>query len=202
MKNQTELLKQLKTESARRQSEWGKEKVLDYVQMCSRGQKAAITDDKAQFIKKAWQSNVAEVQRAQMTHRSQLEEKEKIADMNYGQNLIKQLGYRRPQDKKHTSEPNGTLYDYMFTSRVHASVENAKKIDGTKSHQVTKHMKDKKEKEMNRFSQKHVQGGTLLEQHTNQREDEAWSKKVNTQAATALELKRQMQYRQGLFKID
>ena len=83
-----------------------------------------------------------------MTHREVVQENEKAADLKYGQKLIKQLGYRRPQDKKHIYEPNGTLYDYHFTSRVHASVENAKKIDGTKSHLVTQRLKDEKQREM------------------------------------------------------
>ena len=90
----------------------------------------------------------------------------------------------------------------MFTSRVHASVENAKKIDGTKSHLVTQRLKDEKERELNAFNDKQVQGGTLLEQSLNQRANQAWTRKVNTQAATARELKKQMQYRQGMFKID
>ena len=102
-----------------------------------------------------------------MTHRDVLYEKAKVADLNYGQKLIKQLGYRRPQDKKHAYEPSGTLYDYHFTSRVHASVENAKKCDGTKSHFVTKRLQEEKRREMDQFNEKQVQGGTLLEKNTN-----------------------------------
>ena len=133
-----------------------------------------------------------------MTHRDVVHEKEKVDDLNYGQKLIKQLGYRRPQDKRHAYEPNGTLYDYHFTSRVHASVENAKKIDGTRSHFITRQLQEEKRREMDQFNEKHVQGGTLLEKNTNQRQDQAWTKKVNAQAATAQELRKQMEFKQGL----
>lgn len=62
----------------------------------------------------------------------------KEEDLRYGQNLIKQLGYRSVADKKAKLEPKGTLYDDMFASREHASKQLAKKIDGTMSHNVTK----------------------------------------------------------------
>ena len=69
---------------------------------------------------------------------------EQAEDLKYGQNLIKQLGYRKVQDKKPANEPQGTLYDSIFESRVHQSKELSKKIDGTRSHAVTKRIQDEK----------------------------------------------------------
>ena len=44
-----------------RQREQVKEKELDHAEMKNRRLRAQVTEDKACFIKKAWQHNVAEV---------------------------------------------------------------------------------------------------------------------------------------------
>ena len=170
--------------------------------MCNSDYRASFVENQAKHIKKAWQYSVAEVQRAQMNHREIIQGKVKNADLKYGHKLIKQLGYRTVKDKTHTSEPEGTLYDSMFTTRVHASIANAKRCDGTQAHIATQRDKEAKQSELARFNCNHALGGTLLEQKTNRREDQAWTKKVNTQAAVAIELKKQMEYKQGLFAID
>jgi len=81
-----------------------------------------MNDTKAKNIKQAWQQSVAEVQRAQMSVKEKQRYIERDEDLDYGQNLIKQLGYRKPQDKKPNAEPTGTLYDEIFKTKVHKSV--------------------------------------------------------------------------------
>ena len=81
-----------------------------------------------------WQHHVAEVQRAQIDQCDRERKTERVKDLAYGQNLIKQLGYRRTKDKAPRNEPAGTLYDTFFESRVHASKELSKRIDNTRSH--------------------------------------------------------------------
>ena len=94
-------------------------------------------------------------------------------DLAYGQNLIKQLGYRRTKDKAPRNEPAGTLYDTFFESRVHASKELSKRIDNTRSHQVTERLQKERTAKLNNFSASYEYGGTLLQNITNQREDDA-----------------------------
>ena len=67
---------------------------------------------------------------------------ERKEDLKYGQNLIKQLGYKNPNDKNPRNEPGGTLYDSIFESRVHESKALAKKIDGTRLHAITTKMQN------------------------------------------------------------
>lgn len=99
---------------------------------------------------------------------------ERDEDLNYGQNLIKKLGYKNPRDKKPAQEPTGTLYDSIFESRVHKSMILAKHIDGTKSHQVTAKLQEENSKRKNQFNDKLIAySGTLLEQKTRRREDGA-----------------------------
>ena len=80
------------------------------------------------------------MQRAQIAHRENERRVERKEDLKYGQNLIKQLGYKKPHDKRPHNEPGGTLYDSMFESRVHQSKALAKKIDGTHLHAITTNM--------------------------------------------------------------
>ena len=123
---------------------------------------------------------------------------EQNEDLAYGQNLIKQLGYRSVHDKKPRTEPTGTLYDAIFQSRVHKSKEMAKRTEGTKVHQMTQMLQQNRTSERDRFAKSYAFGGTLLEQVTGKREDSAWMRKLNQQEATAIELKRHMHYkRQG-----
>ena len=77
-----------------------------------------------------------------MAHRDNERRVERKEDLKYGQNLIKQLGFKKANDKKPQNEPYGTLYDTIFESRVHQSKALAKKIDGTRLHAITTNMKD------------------------------------------------------------
>ena len=73
--------------------------------MFSRELAADLNDSKARSIRQAWQQSVAEAQRTQIAIQENEKEKEKVKDLKYGQNLIKQLGYRRVKDKRPGNEP-------------------------------------------------------------------------------------------------
>jgi N-acetyl-beta-hexosaminidase len=54
------------------------------------------------------------------------------------------LGYSKLGDKEAKREPKNTLYDDFFSSKVHKSKELAKRIDGTRSHIITKRMQEER----------------------------------------------------------
>lgn len=122
--------------------------------------------------------------------------------MRYGQNLIKQLGYRNVNDKAARLEPKGTIYDDIFASRVHKSKELAKKIDGTHSHTITKHMQEQRQSEKASFEQRYTEGGTLLEQTSLRRELNAPNLKFKQQRATADVLRSQMEFKRDQLAIE
>ena len=52
------------------------------------------------------------------------------------------------------------------------------------------------------FEKCYANGGTLLEQKNAKKEDSAPTRKANEQASTAIELRRQMEYRQSMLGIE
>ena len=125
-----------------------------------------------------------------MAHRDNERRTERKDDLKYGQNLIKQLGYKKPHDKKPGNEPGGTLYDAIFATKVHQSKALSKKIEGTRLHAITTKMQNVQKQNLAKFDESHTFGGTLLENKTRRREDIQVMNKLNLQAATAQDLQR------------
>ena len=135
--------------------------------------------------RQSWQKKVAETQRAQIINDERKRKTDQQQDLAYGQNLIKQLGYRNVQDKKPGNEPKGTLYDKLFESRTHRAKELAKKIEGTKLHIMTEKLQHERNVKQNHFSTTYETGGSLLEKKSNLKEDEAPEKRKQELASTA-----------------
>ena len=144
---------------------------LEYAHVVSREHVEQIKDVKTREMKKEWHQTVADIQRAQMARNENLHHRQKDQDLKYGQNLIKQLGYRKVQDKRPGNEPKGTLYDGIFTTKVHQAKTLAQHIDGTQGHEIIRKAQVKRASEREKFEKKFQLGGTLLDKQIRIKED-------------------------------
>ena len=155
----------------RKLQEYTAEKRFERNQLASR----CVTTDKHEQRKKllqaAWAKGTAGINKQQIDLINQKQLREKNDDVTYGIQLARNLGYEKPGAKKATKEPNGTIMDQLFSTKVHKAYQMGKKVEQSTVYPIQTRVNNIKAEEQRRFDDKYTIGGTLLDLQTRMTSD-------------------------------
>ena len=127
---------------------------------------------------------------------------EKMEDLEYGQNLIKSLGFRDTKDAIPRKEPKGSIMDSLFSKKVHKCHELNDKVVNSGVFEKTNTLVTKNKERNDKFESQYAQGGPMFERFRNASEFAKNKKEANLKNEMAEFYRNQMRVRQEFLNIE